>query len=69
MSLHINRFIDKIKSLESKNAKQLTMTIKEAKDLHSDITKILLALAQKRPQESQNNTDEIQKIEIDGGDF
>ena len=68
MSIHINRFIDKIKSLESKNVKQLTMTIQEAKDLHSDITKILLALAAKQ---EQRNADEqkVEKVEIDGGDF
>ena len=54
--------------LESKQAKNLTMTMREAKDLHSDITKLLLVL-----QEVQNlaakTDDEVQEVEISGGDF
>lgn len=71
MSIHINRFIDKIKTLESKQAKQLTMTMREAKDLHGDITKLLLALQeiQMRIQAQQAESNEVQQVEISGGDF
>ena len=65
--IHINRFIDKIKGLESKQAKQLTMTMREAKDLHGDITKLLLVL--QALQTVEEETDEVQKVEISGGDF
>ena len=65
MSIHINKFIDKIKSLESKNAKQMTMTIREAKDLHGDITKILLALQDAGPSKKE----EVIKVDMDGGSF
>lgn len=68
MSIHINRFIDKIKSLEAKNAKQVTMSIQEAKDLHGDITKILLALHEMNRTKEQDSN-EVQKVEITGGDF
>lgn len=61
--IHINRFIDKIASAESKNLKHLNLTIQEAKSIHSDITKLLLVL-----QELQHNKEEdVTKVEVDGG--
>ena len=65
--IFINRFIDKIKMLESKQAKNLTMTMREAKDLHGDITKLLLVL--QTLQTPKEESDEIQQVEISGGDF
>jgi hypothetical protein len=45
------------------------MTIREAKDLHSDITKLLLALHEIRNAAEATESDEVQTIEITGGDF
>ena len=42
--IHISRFIDKIKFLEAQQSKEFRCSIQEAKDLHGDITKLLLAL-------------------------
>lgn len=64
---HINRFIDKIKMSESKNLKQLGMSIKEARDLHADITKLLLVLQELQEPPAKSDSDEVQKVEIDGG--
>jgi hypothetical protein len=44
MSLHINRFVDAIKAAESRGQRDLTMTIRDARDLHADITKLLFTL-------------------------
>ena len=44
MSIHINKFIDKIKATESRNLRDLTMSMTDARDLHADITKLLLAV-------------------------
>lgn len=67
MSLHINRFIDSIKAHESRGQRDITMSLKDAKDLHADITKLLLVLEQLRqPSTPTNNT--IQ-VEITGGTF
>ena len=65
--IHINRFIDKIKMLEAKQAKNVTMTIREAKDLHGDITKLLLVLQDL--QTKKEETSEVQDVEITGGSF
>jgi hypothetical protein len=67
MSLHINRFVDAIKAAESRGQRDLTMTVRDAKDLHSDITKLLLTLEgmrSLRPAQEQTIT-----VEMSGGSF
>lgn len=67
MSLHINRFIDNVKAAESRAQKDFIMSMREAKDLHADITKLLLALELLRSQ--QTAEPEVIKVEIQGGSF
>lgn len=42
--IHINNFVDKIKFFEARNSKDFIISLSEAKNLHADITKLLLAL-------------------------
>ena len=67
MSLHINRFVDSVKSAESRGQKDLVMSMREAKDLHADITKLLLALELTRQQLADQNS--VVRVEITGGSF
>jgi hypothetical protein len=67
MSLHINRFIDSIKAAESHGQKDLVMPMRDAKDLHGDITKLLLALEQSRQQ--QTSVNEPIEVVLSGGSF
>jgi len=67
MSLHINRFIDLIKAAESRGQRDITMPVRDAKDLHGDITKLLLALQGMREQ--QEKTAQVVEITMDGGSF
>ena len=67
MSLHINRFVDAIKAAESRNQRDLTMTLRDAKDLHSDITKLLLILEILRGIPAAK--EEVIEIELVGGSF
>jgi len=66
--IHITKFIDKIKATESKNKPAVRLTLTEAKDLHADITKLLITL-----HELQNSTktsdNEIVKVEISGDNW
>lgn len=66
MSLHINRFIDRVKAAESRQQRDVTLTINEARDLHADITRLLLALEQAltTPPNSQ-----VVDISMSGGTF
>ena len=68
MSLHINRFIDRIKAFESKGQRDFIMTMNEARDLHADITKLLLVLQTLHEQPSATNQESI-TVEIQGGSF
>lgn len=67
MSLHIHRFVDLIKSCESRGLRDLTMPLRDAKDLHADITKLLLTLEGLREINSRDN--EPVQVEIVGGTF
>ena len=68
MSLHINRFVDSIKAHESRGQRDFTMTMRDAKDLHSDITKLLLTLETLHTQ-STRSTQETVSVELSGGSF
>ena len=68
--IHINSFVDKIKFFESSNSKDFIIPMHEAKNLHADITKLLLTLHEyqsitnKQVQEKPAQTDGI-----NGGDW
>lgn len=66
MTLHINKFVDRLRGFESRNARDFNMSMTDAKDLHADITKLLLALQQAR---EQSKSDEIITLEMTGGSF
>lgn len=66
MSLHIHRFIDRIKSCEAKGSRDVIMSLRDAKDLHGDITKLLLTLEHLR---SPATDSAVTEIEVSGGSF
>lgn len=67
MSMHINRFIDSLKAHESRNQRDFVMSMRDAKDLHADITKLLLTMQAMQQQiQTANNT---VQVEISGGSF
>lgn len=68
MSLHIHRFVDAIKAAEARGQKDLLMTLRDAKDLHADITKLLVTLEQMRKAPDSSDADVI-KVELTGGSF
>ena len=68
MSLHINRFIDRIKAAESRQQRDIILSIVEARDLHADITKLLLVLQALQEPADNTNTDVI-TVSMDGGNF
>ena len=67
MSLHINRFIDSLKAHEARGQRDLTMSLRDAKDLHADITKLLLLAEELRRQ--QLAAEETVTVELAGGSF
>ena len=69
MSLHINRFVDRIKAADARQQRDLTMSMSDAKDLHADITKLLLALQTLHEQGTATSTNPTIELEVTGGTF
>lgn len=69
MSLHINRFIDAVKAHESRGAQQFMIPLRDAKDLHGDITKLLLTVNELRSRLDQAIQNETITVEVKGEPF
>ena len=70
MSIHLQRFVDRVRGFEARGAKEFTMSIQDAKDLHADITRMLIDLQTLR--ESSSNVvaeDQVITVKMDGGAF
>jgi hypothetical protein len=64
--MHINRFLDRLRAAESRKQRDLHMSVADARDLHTDITRLLMRLEelQKIPQEPDTVT-----VIMEGGKF
>ena len=62
--LYIRKFIDRVAQCDATNAQDFIWNMQDAKNLHGDITKLLLdiELLQKNSQ-----TEQPTEIEVDGG--
>ena len=69
MSIHINRFIDSVKAHESRGQRDFIMPMKDAKDLHADITKLLLAVTELQNRLLEVPKEQIITVELGGRDF
>ena len=65
--LHINRFVDNLKAHESRNQRDFSMPMRDAKDLHADITKLLLQVNAMHELLQQKNA--VIEVEVTGGSF
>ena len=68
MTIHLQKFIDRLRGFEARGSKDFTMSIQEAKDLHADITGLLIAL-QTLQQVNNTKTDSTIEVQIQGGTF
>jgi hypothetical protein len=70
MSLHLQKFVDRVRGHESRGSKDFIMSMADAKDLHADITRLLIDLQNLREQTANSsNNDEVITIQMDGGKF
>lgn len=67
MSLHIHRFVDNLKAHEARGQRDFMMSMRDAKDLHADITKLLVTLEQMREQQARGA--EVIEVQVTGGSF
>jgi hypothetical protein len=66
--LHIQQFIDRVQGCDIRNQRDFVMTLREAKDLHTDITKLMMELL-KLKETAQKPQEEVIKVELTGGSF
>ena len=69
MTIHLQKFVDRVRGQEARGARDLVMTINEARDLHADITRLLLALQSLQEQQTKTANTDVFKVEIQGGSF
>ncbi len=65
--LHINQFLDRLRAADARQQRNFTMTMHEARNLHADITKLLLAVQSQHTTDHNNSAPT--EVEISGGGF
>ena len=68
MSLHISRFLDRLRASEARRDREVSMPVQDARDLHADITRLLAALEQLRSAQTDGADTPI-TVEIQGNRF
>jgi hypothetical protein len=69
MSLHLQKFVDRVRGHEARGSKDFIMTLTEAKDMHADITRLLLELHDLREQVNKPQVEELITVQVGGGSF
>ena len=67
MSIHINKFIDRVRAAESRAAKDVIMPIDDARSLHAELTRLLLRLEEYQQYTSKQQ--ETIQVEIQAPGF
>jgi len=67
--LHLNKFIDRVQGHDSRGAKDFVMSMSDAKDLHADITRLLLELHDLRASVTKPEENQTITVKMDGGTF
>jgi hypothetical protein len=69
MTIHLQRFVDRVRGFEARGAKDFTMSMQDAKDLHADVTRLLIELNALKESAQQSTQPEVVQIRMDGGNF
>lgn len=69
MSLHLQKFIDRLQGFEARGAKDFTMPLTDAKGMHADLTRILLELTSLKEAAVAAREDEVISVKVEGGSF
>ena len=67
--IHIQRFVERLQGFEARGQKDYIMPLKDAKDRHADITKLLLTLEVLRESQQTTPVENVITVNMDGGSF
>jgi hypothetical protein len=69
MTIHLVKFVDRVRGAEARGAKDFIMSLKDAQDLHADITRLLLELQDLREHAVNSVQEQVITVQMDGGSF
>jgi DNA primase len=69
MTMHLTKFVDRVRGHEARGSRDFVMSMHDAKDLHADITRLLIELHDFREQRAQPPQEEVITVKMDGGSF
>ena len=67
--MHIQKFVDRVRGQEARGVRDFTMTMNEAKDLHADITRLLLQLHALQAEATKTPNNDTVQVQIGGGQY
>jgi hypothetical protein len=69
LTIHLKMFNDKVKLMNQSQAKQLTLTAQEARNLHADLFDLLNHCATLSQELAIKQVEQIVNVNMDGGGF
>jgi hypothetical protein len=69
MTIHLTKFVDRVRGHEARGSRDFVMSMTDAKDMHADITRLLLELHDLREQVANIPKEEIITVTMNGGSF
>jgi hypothetical protein len=69
MSIHLQKFIERLQGFEARGSKDFIMPISDAKGMHADLTRLLLELTALKEASVAAQNDEAITVKMDGGSF
>ena len=69
MTIHLQKFVDRVRGHEARGARDFVMSMTDAKDLHADITGLMLRLHALQEAAANVQTQETITVQINGAPF
>jgi len=72
MTIHLSKFVERVQGQQARGARDFIMSMKDAQDLHADLTRLLLelrALREQTVQTLQQPQEEVITVKMNGGSF
>ena len=69
MSIHLQKFVDRVRGHEARGARDFVMSMADAKDLHADITRLLIDLQTLQEITVKISQENVITVEMNGGSF
>jgi hypothetical protein len=69
VTVHLQKFVDRVRGHEARGARDFVMSMSDAKDLHADITRLLLSLQTLQEHVKTDAKEDVITVQIEGGQF